>query len=305
MTSDVPLSTNPGTIGRDSPRTSRLFGDGVFVVTQIVGVAAFAYPFVSPLGRAGEATARATDAPYILGVTLVALFAMLGTMHLNAKRVAMLGVLCALNAVLRLAETLILPLPGGFSPVFLLIILVGYAYGARFGFLFGAFSLLTSALATGGVGPWLPFQMFGAGWVGWTAGLLGKVSMSNSSIWKMERGRALTSVSLPHSSFDLLLLLPFGFAWGFLYGAILNLYFWPLIDAGAGQSWQAGMGIAEAVGRYAAFYAATSLWWDITSAIGTVVLIAWLGQPILRALRRFGARFQFDAQPLFDGEPSA
>ena len=85
--------------------------------------------------------------------------------------------------------------------------------------------------------------------------------------------------------------------WGLLYGAILNLYFWPLIDAGAGMSWQAGLGIGETLGRYAAFYVVTSVWWDMARAVGNVALLAWLGLPLLRALRRFGARFQFEVAP--------
>jgi energy-coupling factor transport system substrate-specific component len=277
----------------------RLWPDVLFVAVQIVGVAAFAYPFIHPQSVTGEATARASDAPLIMGVTLIALFALLGALRIDAKRVAVLGVLCAVNAALRLVETLILPMPGGFSPMFLLIIVVGYAYGARFGFLFGAFSLLASALATGGVGPWLPFQMYGAGWVGLTAGLLSKLRLA------IRDQRLASNLQPPHkarggrppiSRLDVALLLPFGFVWGFLYGAILNLYFWPLVDAGSGLSWQAGMGVGDTLARYAAFYAATSLWWDVVSAVGNVLLLAWLGLPILRALRRFGARFQFEAE---------
>ncbi|MGH2592394.1 MAG: ECF transporter S component [Anaerolineae bacterium] len=297
-------------------KASRLFGDALFVATQIVGVAAFAFPFVRPQPAAGEAAARASDAPFILGVSLIALFALLGALRVNAKRIAVLGVLCAINAVLRLAETLILPLPGGFSPVFLLIILVGYAYGARFGFLFGAFSLLTSALATGGVGPWLPFQMFGGGWVGLTAGLLSKMRLGigdwrlrisdfGSRIGRLAHRFPTSNLQPLTSKFDLALLLPFGFVWGLLYGALLNLYFWPLVDAGAGLSWQAGMGIGDALGRYIAFYVATSLWWDIASAIGNVALLAWLGSPILRALLRFGTRFQFEVEPVFEKSAEA
>ena len=269
----VSLSAQSAAAGSPSA-ARRLLGDVLFVAVQFVGLAAFAYPFVSPSRPMGEASAHAADAPLILGVTVVALFALLGAERINAKRIAVLGVLCAINAVLRLAETVIPPLPGGFSPMFLLIILVGYAYGARFGFLFGAFSLLASALATGGVGPWLPFQMFGAGWVGMTAGFLSKSRLA--------------------------LLLPFGFVWGLLYGAILNLYFWPLVDSGAGMSWQAGLGIGGGLARYAAYYAATSLWWDMTRAVGNVALLAWLGPPILRALQRFGARFQFEVEAVFE-----
>jgi energy-coupling factor transport system substrate-specific component len=269
-------------------RALQLAGDALFALIQFVGVAAFAYPLVQPQPPTAEALARSADAPLVLGVTLVAMFALLGVMRINAKRIAVMGVLCAINAVLRLAETLLLPMPGGFSPMFLLIILVGYAYGVRFGFLFGAFSLFTSALATGGVGPWLPFQIFGAGWVGLTAGLLGKLRRPKSSLGSRS------------PTFDLVLLLPFGFVWGLLYGAILNLYFWPLVDAGAGMSWQAGLGASDALARYAAFYVTTSLWWDVARAIGNVALLLWLGKPILRALQRFGARFQFETAPAFE-----
>jgi energy-coupling factor transport system substrate-specific component len=251
-------------------------------------------------------------------VALIALFAFMGAQRIDAKRIAVLGVLCAINAALRLMETALLPLPGGFSPMFLLIILSGYAYGARFGFLLGAFSLLTSALATGGVGPWLPFQMFGAGWVGLTAGWVADFGfwILDFRFWILDfRLRITTGTDRrppsalrppasnfqpPTSKLDLALLLPFGLAWGFLYGAILNLYSWPLIDAGVGLSWQAGMGIGDTLARYAAFYAATSLWWDAASGIGNVILLAWLGLPVLRALRRFGARFQFEVEPVFE-----
>jgi len=279
--------------------TARLPGDVLFIAVQIVGAAAFVYPFLAPQPVSGEGAARSGDAPVILAVTLVALFGLLAALRINAKKIAVLGVLCAINAVLRMAETLVLPLPGGFSPIFLLIVLVGYAYGAHFGFLFGAFSLLTSAMATGGVGPWLPFQMFGAGWVGLTAGALSKLRMQNAE-WRILH----SSFSILHSKFDLVLLLPFGFLWGFLYGAILNLYFWPLIDAGAGLSYQAGTGAGDALARYASFYATTSLWWDTASAIGNVILLAWLGPPVLRALRRFGMRFQFEVEPMFEVTPA-
>jgi energy-coupling factor transport system substrate-specific component len=72
-----------------------------------------------------------------------------------------------------------------------------------------------------------------------------------------------------------------------------------VIDAAAGISYQAGAGIGDALQRYAAFYVATSLWWDVFSAIGNVVLLAWLGLPLLRALQRFGRRFRFEVAPHF------
>ena len=112
---------------------------------------------------------------------------------LNSKSVALLGVLCAINAALRLVSNFF-PMPGGFSLVFVLIILVGYVYGARMGFLMGTFSLLASALVTGGVGPWLPFQMIASAWVGMTAGWLRQILDIEYQISNVDVGSVWTGV---------------------------------------------------------------------------------------------------------------
>ncbi len=77
--------------------------------------------------------------------------------------------LVATNAALRLVPDIL-----GASPIYFLPIMVGYVWGPSSGFLLGAASLALSALITGGVGPWMPFQMLTLGWVGMTAGLLPK-----------------------------------------------------------------------------------------------------------------------------------
>ena len=63
--------------------------------------------------------------------------------------------LVAVNATLRFLEVA-LPGPGGFSPIFPLIVLAGYVFGGRFGFLMGALTLLVSAIVTGASGPGCP-----------------------------------------------------------------------------------------------------------------------------------------------------
>ncbi|MCB9161966.1 MAG: hypothetical protein H6644_19315 [Caldilineaceae bacterium] len=55
-------------------------------------------------------------------------------------------------------------LPGGFSPIFFLIVLTGYVYGGRSAFM-GVLTLVVSSLFTGAIGPWLPYQMVTAGWI--------------------------------------------------------------------------------------------------------------------------------------------
>lgn len=254
----------------------------LFILSAMIGLIALAYPFIVQAGRASEAAApvlRSNETPF-LTATLVALCLGVLLVELqgqaaNAKTIAVLGILIAIAATLRFIEVGI-PGPGGFSPIFVPIILGGYVFGSRFGFLLGVMSMLVSAIFTAGVGPWLPYQMFTAGWIGLTAG------------W------------LPHPASgrrQLAVLLVFGFVWGFLYGAILNLYTWPLLAGDAALSWQAGAGLADALSRYAAFYVVTSLVWDAMAALGNVLLLLILGVPTIRALERFHDRLHFEVQP--------
>lgn len=253
-------------------------------LASLVGAVAFLWPFWSPVAQ-GQANvvSHTQDAPLVTGliVGLCVLVAVADRAQmLGAKSVALLGVLCAVNAALRLAENL-LPMPGGFSPVFILIILVGYVFGARMGFLMGAFSLLTSALVTGGIGPWLPFQMIASAWIGMTAGWLGKFQISSL---KLQIGG----------------LAGFGFVWGMVFGAVMNLYFWPFVAGGPDQYYQSGLGVGEALKRYAAFYVVTSLWWDAARAVGNAALIVAVGPALTRTLQRFKRRLSADIAPVFE-----
>ena len=269
----------PGTTTGSRPA----YGSGwVVAVASLVGLAAFGYPFLLPaVSPAGERSAHAADAPLVLAVVtalcLLAIVAELGDPRgwrapAASKTVALLGVLVATDATLRLIPTVL-----GASPIFLLIILVGAVFGASFGFLMGSLTLLVSAVLTGGLGPWLPYQMLGAGWVGLTAGWLPRL-----------KG--------PYAR--LALLAGFGAAWGFLYGALLNLFAWPFTAPGLEQDvglyWTPGLTLAETLERYASFYLVTSLGHDLFRAAGNALLILVLGGPILRLLERFRDRFGWE-----------
>ena len=136
---------------------------------SVAGLVAFCWPLlVSP----DSGLAHGTDAPLVFALVLPLLLAVvLAEMSeggMDVKAVAMLGVLAAIGAALR-------PLgagTAGLETVFFLLVLGGRVFGAGFGFVLGATTLFASALVTGGVGPWLPFQMLGAAWVGWGAGML-------------------------------------------------------------------------------------------------------------------------------------
>ncbi len=247
-----------------------------------MGVWAFLSPFLTQhLAQTGELQAGGPLAPLLLtGLVGLCYLALLHEAHgpaAGATIVALLGVLVAMNAALRFAETVV-PGPGGFTPMFLLIILTGYVFGARIGFLMGALSLMVSALVTGGVGPWLPYQMWAAGWIGLSA----RGVRSLAILMKID-GR----------SGEIVLLALFAGAWGFLYGGILNLWFWPYVVGDLSSGWSPGMGLAASISHYVAFYMLTSFGWDVFAAVGNSMLIVLFGVPILRALRRFEIRLNF------------
>jgi energy-coupling factor transport system substrate-specific component len=250
----------------------------ILTLATLLGAVAFLYPFfVAQAREGGSFMAHSADAPLtfliLLLLCLVVVVANLETRQMNSKIVAVLGILVAINATLRL-----IPGPAGFTAMLFLPILCGYTYGADFGFLLGALSLLVSGIITGGMGPWLPYQMFSAGWMG----------MASAWLPRLRRfGRG-----------EVVLLAAWGALLGLVFGAIMNLWFWPyIVDAGqSGMYEQPGNALWETLGRYLAFYVATSLWWDIGRAAGNLLLILLFGVPILRLLRRFQARFQFIAE---------
>lgn len=277
----------------------RLISGGIYVLSGVVGVLAFMYPFFVPSSAAAQrGLAHSQDAPLLtaalVGLSVLALLVELQGRSLSAKTVAVLGVLVAVTSVLRFLEVAF-PMPGGFSPIFTPIIIAGYVFGGRFGFLMGTFTLLASGLITGGVGPWLPYQMFTAGWAGLTAGWLGK---ANEWVGKKSSESGLASDVLrssPQAShLDVFSLCIFGFIWGLLYGAVMNIYFWPYAAGPADQTWEAGMGLGHTLARYSVFYAVTSLAWDLTRAVGNVALMVALAAPMIKALERFRRRFQFE-----------
>lgn len=279
----------------------KLIGGAIYVLSGALGVLAFIYPFFTASGTMGPGgLAHGQDASLLtaalVGLSVIALLVELQGRALSAKTVAMLGVLVAVTSVLRFLEVA-LPLPGGFSPIFVPIIVAGYVFGGRFGFLMGTFTLLASGLVTGGVGPWLPYQMFTAGWAGLTAGWLKQIVDWVSARRAELLGSSHVSGRVAHlSQRHVLILSIFGFAWGLLYGAIMNVYFWPFAVGPASQSWAPGMGVGETLVRYGAFYAVTSLAWDLARAVGNVALMLVLGRPMIKTLARFRRRFQFQVQ---------
>ena len=255
----------------------------ILVLASMLGAAAFLSPFLSAAPRPTDMPAAAHGGDAMLMLTLLSLLAMaaivaaLQSNELNAKSLAVLGALAAVGAIMRF-----IPGPGGFSGVFFLPIMAGYAFGAQFGFLAGLITLLASAFLTGGVGLWLPYQMFAAGWTGAISGL----------IPHFRRG----------SKWEIMLLAAVGLLLGLFYGAVMNLWFWPFVfqPEHAEMYWQPGQGLLGVIKSYALFYVVTSFFWDLWRGIGNAALILIFGAPVLRLLDRYQQRFHF----VFLGESS-
>ena len=255
---------------RLTPRSAAAIG-----LTSAFGLLAFFWPLVV---EPGTWLAESPDGPWLFALLVPLLLAVVlaevSEGGIDAKSVALLGVLTAVAAVLR-------PLSGGvtgFQPMFVVLILGGRVFGPGFGFLLGATSMLASALITGGVGPWLPFQMIGAAWIGMGAGLLPRL-----------RGRG-----------EIALLAGYGVLTALVFGVLLNLWFWPFVATEGDIAFVPGAAVGDNLGRLLAFSAVTSWGFDIPRAVGNAALIVALGAPALRALRRAHRVAAFDSAAVFD-----
>lgn len=242
----------------------------VLTLASAGGLMAFLWPLLVEPGAVLESTSAPLVFALLLPVLIGVVLAELSDGGMDTKALAMLGVLSAIGAALR-------PLgagTAGVETVFFLIVLAGRVFGPGFGFVLGATTLFSSALLTGGVGPWLPFQMIGAAWVGLGAGLLPRV-----------RGRA-----------ELLLLAGYAAVASVVFGALLNLSFWPFVLGGGTQlSYDPGQGALDNLHAFALFTLATSMGWDVGRALTTVVLVLLAGPAVLAALRRASRRAAFTA----------
>jgi energy-coupling factor transport system substrate-specific component len=252
--------------------------------TSLAGLVGFCWPlFVN----AGAGIGHGRDAPWLFAALLPLLLAVvlaeLAEGGMDAKAVALLGVLAAIGAVLRPLSTGLT----GFTFIFVLLIPAGRVLGAGFGFVLGALSMFASAVLTGGIGPWLPFEMLGVAWTGLCAGLLPR----------RVGGRA-----------EVAMLAGYGAVAGLFYGLLLNMWSWPFtLGQGTAPSitYHPGASVLSNLHRFVAYDLASSLGFDIPRAVGNAILLVALSRPIMLVLRRAARRAAFDAPVQFDPKPAS
>ena len=279
------------TVGGSVPVSIRPRAALVLAVASAGGLMMFLWPlFTSP---SASGTAHVSDAPFLFALILPLLVATvvaeLGDDGFDVKAIAIIGLLAGVGAVLR-------PLgagTAGIEIVFFLLILGGRVYGAGFGFVLGATTMFSSALLTAGVGPWLPFQMMAAAWIGLGAGLLPRC-----------RGRA-----------EIALLVAYGIVVAYGFGFLMNMWFWPygagtfggvgdLAAGDAGLQFVPGDTVVANLRRFFGYTIATStLGWDTGRAITNSVAMVAIGTPVLASLRRVRRKASFDAVTEFQPIP--
>ncbi len=233
----------------------------------------FTWPLLIQTPTPNEANLAQTVFIGLMPLILLMVLAEFATGGIGAKQLALLGVLTALNAVVRLlgAGT------AGIETAFFIIVIGAYVFGSGFGFILGSTSLLVSALLTGGIGPWLPFQMMAAGLVGLGAGALPKIRASGRTQIRRR---------------EIILLSGYGVVSAFAYGALMTLWNWPfLAGTGSSISYLPGAPIFENLNRFIAYEVLTGgLLWDLGRAITTTALVTLTAPALLATLRRAASR---------------
>jgi len=236
-------------------------------VVAVLSIAIFCWPLLINHDGSAQASLAQTTFMVLMPVLVLLMLTEFSSGGIDSRQIAILGVLIALNSVVRMLGAG----AGGIETAFFLILIAGYTFGASFGYLMGAGSLLVSALLTGGVGPWLPFQMMAAGLLGFAAG------------------------HLPHPKrigFKLVWLSVLAVVGAYAYGALMTMWNWPFLAGnGSSISYSAGAPLASNLERFFTFELVTGgLAWDTGRAITTLVLTLLTAPSLLATLERVARR---------------
>ena len=236
----------------------------VILPLNLLGISLFIWPFYIDTENSWlTSLSQATWLAAIIALAAIGIIALKINSHLlDSKIVALVAVLVGLIAALRLLGAGAV----GIEPMWFLLILAARAFGPEIGYTIAILSISVSALITGGIGPWLPFQVFAAGWVALGVSLIPKFRN-----FQNERIAMAT----------------YGFFASLLFGALMDLQLWPwLLGTDTQLSYLSGAPVAENLSRFFAFHFATAMAWDLPRAVITASLIILTSRPILFSLRR-------------------
>ena len=223
----------------------------LLIIIVIIGVIAFVLPAL-PGSTLGNSINWGIITTALVILCIVAfLFEFEGTVH-NSKEIALISMMATLSAALRIPLAAI----PGVQPCTFLIICTGYVFGPIAGFMVGAMTALISNFFLG-QGPWTPYQMLAWGLIGIIAAYFRRFH---------PRRKALAF---------------FGLLCGYIYGAIINIWFWSsFIYPLTITTFTASM--------------LNSIWFDTLHAVANVTFLAIFGMRTITILERFKKRFSIE-----------
>jgi len=219
-------------------------------------------------------------------VVILAFFFSFESIAQSSKEIALISMLATMSAVLRIPFGAI----PGFQPCTFLIICSGYVFGPVSGFMVGAMTPLISNFFLG-QGPWTLYQMLAWGLIGCGAGYLGRfmrrstpeyvIAVSQSP--ECSEGTAEQSRSTQGSFREAIpltgkWLVSFGVISAFVFGLIMNVYFWLYF---AGPLTLSTLLFAEL----------SSFWFDVSHAVGNALFLGLFGTRTIAIMERYKKRF--------------
>jgi energy-coupling factor transport system substrate-specific component len=187
----------------------------------------------------------------LIGLTAAAFFFQFEGTAAGSKEVALVGMLGTVSAVLRIPFAAV----PSVQPCTYLIICAGYVFGPTAGFMVGAITALVSNFFLG-QGPWTVFQIFAWGMAGVSASYFRRFNLGRKE------------------------LVALGVAWGYLFGVIINSWFWTAF-------------VYPLTPRTFLVAQLNSVWFDTAHAIGNAVFLGVFGTKTIAILERFRLKFQW------------
>jgi len=235
------------------------------IATSAVSAIGFLWPFFISEKQGHPQWIFLLATPFALLLLLISV----SNKSLDSKSVALLAVLSALIAALRPMGTGAV----GIEPMWFVLILSARVFGASFSFLLGTISMFLSAILTGGLGPWVAYQSFAAGWIGLGVAIIPKKVKGKIEI------AALACYGIIAAEF---------------FGIAMDLQFWPwTLGADTQLSYRAGAPLGENLSHFISYHFLSSMAWDIPRAVFTASLILFTAKPVLHTLRRAHTRAAF------------
>jgi energy-coupling factor transport system substrate-specific component len=244
-------------------RILKIVNSLILPITALTALAIFSWPLYAVNESQTESSLAQTVFVILIPLLITLVLSTFASTGVDSRQLALLGALIAINAVIRMLGAGF----GGIETSFFLIVISGFVFRPKFGFAVGSLSMLVSGLLTGGVGPWLPFQMMAAGLIGAGAGLLPRMK---------------------HRWIETTSLIVYAVISSYVYGILMTLWNWPfLAGVGTSLSYEPGGGFETNVVKFIQYQLLSGgLAWDTGRAITTSVLLVLTAPALLAALDR-------------------